>query len=310
MLLGELWRPEDSMMPALLSSPVVGDSILIVRPWDLRLLFSTWAWPRLPAEPCGRVLYSDRHRSVWSPNECFLGFTVFVEFLLVLCSSFSIEIFFRLFEPFTATVYIKKDWIGAKYYRKGSGERYFIILIDISLNLPQPEFFLCLYFFVTRECESTRAADETWTLSYHCLYLCGSVGPSWAWFAWPPPQQPQPQQSRGPPHPSPGMINQAISSALRIWFIKRPEQDFLFWSFQTWLRIWQLIIPCLVVPRSLLTLHPSSLTLTVVNMMICRSWSEGVREWGASLTRVNVGKLSLVVRLVIQTPGGLGASQL
>ena len=135
MLLGELWRPEDSMMPALLSSPVVGDSILIVRPWDLRLLFSTWAWPRLPAEPCGRVLYSDRHRSVWSPNECFLGFTVFVEFLLVLCSSFSIEIFFRLFEPFTATVYIKKDWIGAKYYRKGSGERYFIILIDISLNL-------------------------------------------------------------------------------------------------------------------------------------------------------------------------------
>ena len=81
-------------MPALLSSPVVGDSILIVRPCDLRLLFSTWtwAWLRLVTDS---LLYSDRHRSVWSPNECFLGFTVFVEFLLVLCSSFSSEIFCR-----------------------------------------------------------------------------------------------------------------------------------------------------------------------------------------------------------------------
>ena len=145
MLLGDVWRPAVSMIPALLSSPVVGDSILIVRPWDLRLLFPTWAWlwPLLVFDWAGRVLYSDRHLSVCSPNECFLGFTVFVEFLLVLCSSFSIEIFFRLFEPFTVTVYIEKDWIGAKYYRKGSGERYFIILIDNSVNLPQPAFSLC-----------------------------------------------------------------------------------------------------------------------------------------------------------------------
>ena len=150
MLLGELWRPEDSMMPALLSSPVVGDSILIVRPWDLRLLFSTWAWagPLLPPDSWGRVLYWDRHRSVCSPNECFRGFTVFPEFLLVLGSSFSTEIFFRLFEPFTVTVYIKKDSIGAKYYRKGSGERCFIILIDISLKYLTSAgiFSLCVLF--------------------------------------------------------------------------------------------------------------------------------------------------------------------
>ena len=81
------------MIPALLSSPVVGDSILIVSPRDLRLLF----WPG------GRVTVLD------CPSECFRAFTLFVEFLLVFCSSFSIEIFFRLFEPFTATVYIKKD---------------------------------------------------------------------------------------------------------------------------------------------------------------------------------------------------------
>ena len=143
LLAGDVWRPEASMIPALLSSPVVGDSILIVSPCDLRLLLWTWPWVLLAAPWWGSVLYCDRHLSVCSPNECFLCFTVFVQFLLVFSSSFSIEIFFRLFEPFTVTVYIKKDWIGAKYYRKGSGERYFIILIDNSLNLPQPVFSLC-----------------------------------------------------------------------------------------------------------------------------------------------------------------------
>jgi hypothetical protein len=35
-MLGDFGIPEDSIIPALLSSPVVGDSILIVKPWDLR----------------------------------------------------------------------------------------------------------------------------------------------------------------------------------------------------------------------------------------------------------------------------------
>ena len=75
-----------------------------------------------------------------------------------------------------------------------------------------------------------------------------------------------------------------------------------------------MIIPCLVIPRSLLTLPSNRLTLAVVNMMIYRK-DNGVGEvqevsgrQQARLTRVNVGKLGLVVRLVIQTPGGLGSS--
>ena len=68
MLEGEVCMPPGpvSMMPALLSSPVVGDSILMVRPCDLRLRFCTlvlalaslaaswclswWRW-------CGSVAY-------------------------------------------------------------------------------------------------------------------------------------------------------------------------------------------------------------------------------------------------------------
>ena len=70
----------------------------------------------------------------------------------------------------------------------------------------------------------------------------------------------------------------------------------------------------LVLPsnRSLLTVHSNrpSVTVTVVNMMIYRRMVEAELEvrGEATLTRVNVGELRLVVRLVIQTPSRLGSS--
>ena len=131
---GEEVRMAESMMPALLSSPVVGDSILIVSPWDLRLLFWTlllehvWPWDMEQLRPerffsdrwWGRVLYwllSYQNNilgfqmftppvynwyftltvlSVWTPRENFLCLFFSFNFSSLLAWSFSIEVCSKL----------------------------------------------------------------------------------------------------------------------------------------------------------------------------------------------------------------------